>query len=90
MKTVSTKKGQLNEDLKALIIIIRCNFIIHLRRVEADQKASLTEEQIEYWRRVFVKQLVSLFQQRTESDLLDLSLESEELADRFYIILSLI
>jgi len=89
MKTISTKKGQLEyEELKAFIISIRCDYVALLQLVKVNKKAPLTEEEIEYCRRVFVKQLVSVFQRRTKSDHFDLSLDSAILADRFYKMLS--
>jgi len=89
MKTVSTKKGQLtDEQIKACNNLIRRDFVAFLQLVEADQKVPLTEEETEYWRRVFAERYASVFQQQVESDHPDLSLDSAILADCFYKMLS--
>jgi len=89
MKTVSTKKGQLtDEQLKAFIIIVRSDFVAFLQLVKADKKAPLTQEETEYWRRVFAERYPSLLRQQIESDYPDFSLDSDFLTHCLYTFLS--
>jgi len=89
MKTVSTKKSQIkDEELKAFIVGVRGDFAAFLQLVKADKKASLTQEETDYWCRAYAERAASLFQQRIESDCPGVSLDFDSLSDCLYRILS--